>query len=265
VRSILGFLGRFLLFAALLAPLWLLVAPLYDHVLVAVSNVLITPDGYRSSLGWSKATHEWLERRSRGEDPMAPWLVKLIYWSSRTYMISTRTEPLLGYDPLSAHPMSLSTLNFNTIPFLALFLAISGLALRRRLRRIAWAFPLLMSTHLAHIALNFFRITHQTIDVNVRSFASYMHYFGLRFIVRIGDFMEQAGSMLLPFLLWLIFFHEEVLGNLREAMEGLEDGASSEEEGERGASDDGATAGSSTGSGEEASEQRKGSEPHPTP
>lgn len=106
-----------------------------------------------------------------------------------------------------------NTLHFNFVPFLALLFATPVSSVRRLGWFMLIGSLLLISSHYLHMYLNIraFFYSQQTFAFNPASMtpeqlaAANYFYTKIRFLKLSQGFMEQAGSMIMPFLLWVIY------------------------------------------------------------
>jgi hypothetical protein len=178
VKSLTWFLLKFLIVAAIVAPIWYFyVGHGYNQVLTKIMNIGVQQN-YRYILEKDKL---YLVRFSEAKSPE------------------------------TAVTLNIFTLNFNVIPFLSLFLIMPSTPWRRRILYIAIGFTLLSMTHYVHAKLDIYVQMHKEVQIEPGSLSSYGNYLWQRFILYLRSFMEQAGSMLMPFFLWLLFFNKQVL------------------------------------------------------
>jgi len=218
VKRILKFLLTFLLLAGVAAPCWMLLgAPLYHRLIVPIANVVIVPEGYRSTLTHKDSAGVHSNQALTGQTPASPY-GKLVRWANNSMLVvfPESNQPGSPVKPLTG--LYLSTLTFNAVPLIALFLATSGVAARTRMKRLLFAFPILSASHFFHMYLNIFSAQHAQVNVKIASVTAVMAFYFTRFIFHLQGFMEQAGSMLFPFLLWLIFYREQTLIGLNRIM-----------------------------------------------
>ncbi len=121
--------------------------------------------------------------------------------------------------------LHLNTIHFNIIPFLALILASPFLSWKRLLIFILLGFVFLSCTHIFHIHLDLmsFYFKSQTFEYNPSTMAPYqlkaaqVWLYQNKFRNSIQGFMEQAGSMMFPALIWLIYASRWLLGSILPA------------------------------------------------
>ncbi|MBN2057117.1 hypothetical protein JW905_19480 [bacterium] len=106
--------------------------------------------------------------------------------------------------------LELLTLHFNVVPFLSLFLVTPGVRWRRRLVFILTGFLALSATHVLHIELDYYLKLHQEIHIDTADKTAFLMFLKGRLMLYLQAFMEQAGSMLMPFFLWLLFFNKSI-------------------------------------------------------
>jgi hypothetical protein len=177
VKKISWFLLKFLLVAALVAPAWYLaIGKVYNQVLVALLD--------------------WLQPRD-----------------FRCFLEGVRLDLIQLFPdrpPLGRVGLNAFTLHFNAVPFFTLFLITPGVAWKKRLVFLLIAFCLLSVSHIIHAQLDFYVTLNQEVTIEQGNIKSLLGYFGKRFMLYLQAFMEQAGSMLMPFFLWLLFFNKQV-------------------------------------------------------
>lgn len=184
MKRIFSFVGKFLLAAALIAPLWFYIfGRWYNVVLSAVINMTL-PATYECVVKDSQMTLDYL------------------------YLLNPRETKVT---------LNVLTLHFNTIPFLALFLITPGVRLKRRLLYLLCGFILLSTSHVIHAKLDFTIVLNPTVTVTANDFSSLMMFLWRKLIRYLQAFMEQAGSMLMPFFLWLLFFNRFVFTLAKKA------------------------------------------------
>ena len=118
-------------------------------------------------------------------------------------------------------PVSISifpnTLHFNLIPFLALILATPIRTKKRFLLFLVIGLVLMFLSHSVHLYLNIksFYYSQQTWLLN-RSIPAHANFeMRIRLFQKLQGFMEQAGSMIVPFLLWMIYAQPWLFRKLR--------------------------------------------------
>jgi hypothetical protein len=111
----------------------------------------------------------------------------------------------------------LNTLYFNTIPFLALILATPIQSKKRLLFFIIVGFFVLSLSHYLHMSLNIhsYYYSSQTWEMNRLNPVHQQFIFRVRLLGRLQSFMEQAGSMIMPFLLWMFYAQNWLFRKLR--------------------------------------------------
>ncbi|MBN1878495.1 hypothetical protein JW823_00110 [bacterium] len=106
-----------------------------------------------------------------------------------------------------------NTLHFNIIPFLAIFFASPIVNGRRTAIFLLLCLFALMISHYVHMYLNIwsFYYARQSFILDKSSMtqaqlqAAYIFYKKINLLRLSQGFMEQAGSMIMPFMLWIIY------------------------------------------------------------
>lgn len=110
-----------------------------------------------------------------------------------------------------------NTLNFNLIPFLALIFATPIRSWKRFVIFLVAGFILMSLSHFLHMYLNIknYYYAEQNWLVN-RSIPAHRHFeIQIRLIQKLQGFMEQVGSMIVPFILWMVYAQSWLFRKLR--------------------------------------------------
>ncbi len=199
MKNLLLFLLKCLLIAAVFGPLWAMyIGPkAYNPVFTGIYNFIL-PEDYVGLLAPAK--------NREGERTPAKDML-LIYKKSELDVDSLRKR---------TKGLELLTLHFNVIPFVALFLATPGISWKRRLISLPIAFVFLSLSHLLHAYLNYYAITHQKVDVMMnKPFQAWLKVSSMNLVLYLRAFMEQAGSRLISFLLWIVFYNKKIFETFR--------------------------------------------------
>ena len=192
------FFFKFLLFAGLAYFIWVEIQVPYNNFLQDVAQYWLSNDATVSSF---IRAHRFTPERGLYEMSFAPYTADPVQ-PSRTEHLSIK--------------MMLNVLHMNIIPFLAFFFATPFFRLRRFLVYFLISAIILVASHIAHVVL----------DINAYYFQYQMdnNYFTrvtvtlqelqdvikpwktrIRILILSQAFMEQAGSMLIPAFLWMIY------------------------------------------------------------
>jgi len=135
--------------------------------------------------------------------------------------------PLKNPKPVTVE-LHLNTVHFNVIPFLAFLLASPFVNWKRFLIFLFGGFIFLSATHIAHIYLDllsyYFKL--QTFEFNPSQMApaqlksAYIWHYQRTVINSFQTFMEQAGSMIMPAFIWLIYAARWIFKSLLKKQEG---------------------------------------------
>ncbi len=133
--------------------------------------------------------------------------------------------PLAEVKPVSAR-IHLNTLYFNTIPFLALLLATPFRSFKRLMIFLLVGFILLSASHILHMSLNIqsYYYSSQTWQINRNNPQHQQFLYRIRLISRSQGFMEQAGSMIMPFFIWMFYSQNWLFKKLRLNQQRVTDG-----------------------------------------
>ncbi|HPQ39111.1 MAG TPA: hypothetical protein PLV45_01950 [bacterium] len=112
--------------------------------------------------------------------------------------------------PLEIYP---NTLHFNIIPFLALLLATPLQSKKRLILFLVLGFLFLSLTHVLHLFLDIeaYYFGHQTFVIDKARMApdrlqeAQTFIYMIRLTAKLQGFMEQAGSMIVPAFIWMIY------------------------------------------------------------
>ncbi len=173
MSRLLGFLGRFLFYSLVVGLVWWhFLVPWQVALIASTARALpfLRSDQFRIHLEWEETSIQALP------EPPPP--------------------SLKGPPP----PIAGRTLLMNTIPLLALLLSTPGIRWRRK----AWQIPLgLLLLHLfqlLHLGVDLYRLfPAQLIDGGLKCRGLKMILVDLAW-----KFFEQAGSMLAPFVIWVL-------------------------------------------------------------
>jgi len=118
-----------------------------------------------------------------------------------------------------------NTLHFNIIPFLALLLATPFRTGKRLVLFLFFGFIFLSISHFIHLHLDIiaYYFSQQTFATDTARMAperlqeaqTYIYY--MRFIAKLQGFMEQAGSMVIPAFIWMIYAQKWLFSSLLES------------------------------------------------
>jgi hypothetical protein len=112
-----------------------------------------------------------------------------------------------------------NTLHFNIIPFLALIFASPVRSGKHLIIFLVVSMILLSFSHFLHMNLNIssYYYGQQTWEINSSIPAHEQFLLRIRFISKLQAFMEQAGSMIIPFFLWMIYAQQWLFRKLRSS------------------------------------------------
>ncbi|MGB4099867.1 MAG: hypothetical protein WBM02_10720 [bacterium] len=124
--------------------------------------------------------------------------------------------PLADPEPLalSIYP---NTLHFNLIPFIALIFATPIRTWKRFLLSLIIGFALMSLSHFLHMYLNIkgFYYTKPTWLIDPSITAHVLFKIRIRMLQMLQGFMEQVGSMIVPFILWMVYAQSWLFRKLR--------------------------------------------------
>lgn len=196
------FLLKFLVLAGLMCILWWNCVPAYNRLLIGSLNVII-----------NNFTNYPFEARYGGNNQNVKESIRVVNVKVKDRSKNTVLQ------------LNGRTLHFNIVPLFSLFLAIHGVSIGKKLQNLGISVVVIYLTHVIHAWINVVRIIPRELQVYryplgawFKSLSIYLFY---RLISYAGIFMEQVGSMIMPFLLWTLFYYmllwklfpKEVMGN----------------------------------------------------
>jgi hypothetical protein len=211
-RQFLAFFLKFILFTLIALGLWLG---------IGIGNINIPG----LSLPYNYVLKSWAVFVSTHSLPMIDYkfstergIFEVMYKPMQNPPVPlVRTEPV-------AFKLTLNTLHFNVIPFLALILSSPITDFRKFGRFLLIGAAVLFVSHCIHIYLDLiayyqkFQLDNNYLSMQISSSKEYAAFqsWKLKFnaILLVQSFMEQAGSMILPALLWMIFARNWIFGVL---------------------------------------------------
>ena len=199
------FFVKFIMFSIIAWGIWMGLKTPYNHLLKSVCDSICESK-------FPLIESRYTEDRGTYEAMFTPYM----------------TGPL---KPIKMKPFAIkiffNTVHFNFIPFLALLLASPMVSKKRLIYFILFGFIFLVCTHIFHVYMDinhyYFKVqlergyfpTHQ-VKMDAETYKQYWIWKKkILFNQEIQGFMEQAGSMIVPAFVWLIYASSWILKALQ--------------------------------------------------